>query len=112
MYRTTVKLALFCVIATLSISCKTKAQTTDTTTVEKREQQRGQERPNGKQPPSTDEMFAQMDANKDGKLAKTEVKGGLQKDFAKVDTNGDGFITKEELEKAPKPSRKGPPNRN
>ncbi len=112
MYRTTVKLALFCVIATLSISCKTKAQTTDTTTVEKREQQRGQERPKNGQRPSVEELFAKMDTNKDGKLAKTEVKGPLQKDFAKIDSNGDGFISAEELEKAPKPNRQGPPNRN
>ena len=106
MYRTTVKLAIFCVIATLSISCKTKAQTTDTN-VEKREQKqtRGQR-------PSPAEMFSQMDTNKDGKLSKTEVKGPLQKDFAKIDSNGDGFISKEELEKAPKPNRQGgPPNR-
>ncbi len=106
MYRTTLKLAIFCLISTLSISCKTKAQTTDTN-VEKREQK--QER--GKRP-NPEEMFAQMDTNKDGKLSKTEVKGPLQKDFSKIDTNGDGFISKEELEKAPKPNRGGgPPNR-
>lgn len=111
MYRTAIKLTLFCVIATLSMSCKTKtqAQTTDTN-VEKREQR--QERGQKGQRPSPAEMFTQMDANKDGMLSKTEVKGPLQKDFAKIDTNGDGFISKAELEKAPKPNRQGgPPNR-
>lgn len=53
--------------------------------------------------PSTDEIFKQMDANKDSKLSKAEVKGPILEDFAKIDSNEDGFITKEELEKAPKP---------
>lgn len=47
-----------------------------------------------------------MDANKDNKLSKEEIKGPLKDDFAKVDTNKDGFITKEELKKAPKPEDK------
>ena len=71
--------------------------------------------PNGG-PPSTDELFAQMDSDKDGKLSKAEVKGPLANDFAKIDLNSDGFITKEELNKAPKPSgprpqqgQQGPP---
>lgn len=109
MYRTTVKLAFFFIIATLSMSCKTKAQTTDTN-VEKREQK--QEKGQRGQRPNPQEMFTQMDVNKDGKLSKKEVKGPLQKDFSKIDTNADGFLTKEELEKAPKPNRQGgPPNR-
>ena len=53
-----------------------------------------------------------MDSNKDNKLSKKEVKGPLKDDFSKVDTNKDGFITKEELKKAPKPERKGPPERD
>jgi Ca2+-binding EF-hand superfamily protein len=64
--------------------------------------------------PGIDEIFSQMDADKDGKLSKEEVKGPLQNDFSKIDTNSDGFITKEELAKAPKPNRppqgqQGPP---
>lgn len=79
----------------LFISCKS------TDTPEGNEQ--GQERPN------TEQLFAQMDANKDGKLAKDEVKGPLLNDFSKIDTNKDGFLSKEEIEKAPKQERQGPP---
>ena len=73
--------------------------------------------PNGGAP-STEQLFAQMDSNKDGKLSKTEVKGPLANDFSKIDTNSDGFISKDELNNAPKPSgqrpqgaQQGPPNR-
>lgn len=69
-----------------------------------------QENRKEQKPPTIAELFSQMDANKDAKLSKKEVKGSLKKDFAKIDTNKDGFLTKEELEKAPKPERKGPPN--
>ena len=111
MYRTTVILAFFFVITTLSISCKTKAQTTDTNVQKSEQRQERAQRGEKGQRPNPAEMFIQMDANKDGRLSKTEVKGPLQKDFSKIDTNGDGFITKEELEKAPKPNRQGPPKR-
>jgi len=43
-----------------------------------------------------------MDANKDGKLSKNEVKGPIAEDFSKIDANQDGFITREELEKISK----------
>lgn len=46
-----------------------------------------------------------MDTNKEGKLAKSEVKGPLLEDFAKIDTDEDGFLSLTELEKAPKPQR-------
>ena len=58
-------------------------------------------------PPTLEQIFKMFDQNKDGKLAKSEVKGPLLTDFAKIDTNKDGFISKAEIEKAPKPS--GPP---
>jgi len=60
----------------------------------------------GKEPPSFSELVKEMDANKDGKLAKDEIKGPLKKDFAKVDTDEDGFISEAEFKKAPKPERK------
>ncbi len=61
------------------------------------------------QRPSATAMIAEMDADKDGKLSETEVKGPLADDFPKIDTDKDGFITEEELKNAPKP--KGPPPR-
>lgn len=65
----------------------------------------------GRKPPTVDQLFKEMDANKDGKLSKVEIKGPLKEDFAKVDTNKDGFITKEELNKAPRPEGRKTENR-
>jgi len=75
-----------------------------------------QEKPEGKSgkqggPPSYAELLEEMDANKDGKLSKAEIKGPLADDFEKVDTNGDGFITEKEFEKAPKPKGGQPPRK-
>ena len=53
-----------------------------------------------------------MDANNDGKLSKTEVKGPLKEDFSKIDTNNDGFISKEEIEQISNPRGQRPQNRN
>lgn len=65
----------------------------------------GQSKPQGgpKGPPSYDQLLSEMDANKDGKIAKSETKGPLSEDFSKFDTDSDGFITKVEFENAPKP---------
>lgn len=57
-------------------------------------------------PPSIENLFKQLDTDKDGKLSKAEVKGPLKEDFDKVDANEDGYLSKEEIEKAPKPKRK------
>ncbi len=57
------------------------------------------------QGPSVSQLIKEMDANNDGKLSETEVKGPLANDFSSIDTNQDGFITVQELEKAPKPQR-------
>lgn len=78
-----------------------------TTSITYAQPPQGQE---GKKPPTVDELFKQMDANKDGKLAKAEIKGPLKDDFNKIDLNKDGFITKEELNKAPKPKGPRPEN--
>lgn len=70
----------------------------------------GQNRPQGggqHEPPTFVKLLAEMDANEDGKLSKSEVKGPLKKEFATIDTNEDGFITDEEFEKAPKKQQKG-----
>lgn len=61
--------------------------------------------------PSIDEIF-KMDTNKDGKLAKSEIKGPLLRDFSKIDSNEDGFISRKELENAPKPEKRQRPPRN
>ena len=63
----------------------------------------------GKERPTVEELFKQMDKDEDGQLSKKEVKGPLKNDFDKVDTTEDGFLSKEELEKAPKPERKERP---
>ena len=66
--------------------------------------------PRGEQgkPPTFKKLLKEMDANKDGKLAKAEVKGPIKEDFAKIDKDKDGFITEAELKKAgpPKGTRK------
>lgn len=59
-------------------------------------------------PPTFAQLLTEMDANKDGKLAKSEVKGPLAKDFAKIDTNNDGFISESEHKAAPRPQQNGP----
>ncbi|MGY5353837.1 YHYH protein [Wenyingzhuangia sp. IMCC45467] len=56
--------------------------------------------------PSIPQIMEHMDANKDGKLSKTEVKGPLQQEFSVIDKNKDGYISKEELENMPKPNKR------
>ena len=58
-----------------------------------------------KGPPSVDEIFEKMDADKDGQLAEAELKGPLKENFATIDADSNGFISREELENAPKPER-------
>lgn len=64
-----------------------------------------------KKPPTFEELLKKMDTNKDGKLAKSEVKGPLLNRFDKIDLNKDGYLTKEELNKAPKPKDGRPPRK-
>ncbi|RKF15954.1 DUF1566 domain-containing protein [Alginatibacterium sediminis] len=58
-------------------------------------------RQNGKPLKASNDIFSQMDRNKDGKLSKSEVKGPLAKDFDRIDRNSDGFISQDELPKRP-----------
>ena len=95
------KLILSLTIVAILISCKSSQETTETASKEARTAQVKGERPN------PEEMFAQMDANNDGKLSKDEAKGPLSEKFSEIDTNSDGFISKEELKNAPKPERGG-----
>ncbi|MGB4971965.1 MAG: hypothetical protein WBO32_04860 [Cyclobacteriaceae bacterium] len=73
------------------------------------------QRPTGQQtgqrqggPPNFSQMLTEMDANNDGKLAKSEVKGPLVIEFSTIDANGDGFLTESEMKNAPRPQRSGP----
>ena len=89
-------------------ACGSQKEVASTNNPSRSQKQRGsQGRP---APPSVEEIF-KMDANNDGQLSKSEVKGPLLNDFAKIDTNNDGFISKTELQNAPKPQRRqgGPP---
>lgn len=70
-----------------------------------------QEKRKDQKPPTAEQILAQMDANKDSKLSIEEVKGPIKDSFKEIDINKDGFLTKEEIEKAPKPERKGPPKK-
>jgi Ca2+-binding EF-hand superfamily protein len=47
-----------------------------------------------------DELIADLDVDKDGKISKDEARGRLKEDFDKIDLNKDGFIDRDELIKA------------
>lgn len=51
-------------------------------------------------PPSTDEILAKFDANKDGVLDSTEIPEPMRRFIDKVDADKDGKITKSELDAA------------
>jgi Ca2+-binding EF-hand superfamily protein len=94
----TLKIAVTILSIVLFASCKSSSDSESNDSTSKRSQ-------NGK--PSVENLMAEMDANKDGKLSKDEVKGPLADDFSKIDTDEDGFLSKEELKNAPKPERQG-----
>jgi hypothetical protein len=56
--------------------------------------------PRGGAMPSPDQIFAFMDANKDGFIAKDEAKGPLAQNFDFVDGDKDGKISPAELKTA------------
>ncbi|RPE00803.1 EF-hand domain-containing protein [Aureibaculum marinum] len=64
------------------------------------------ERGGKKERPTFAKLLEEMDANEDGKLSESEVKGPLKENFSKIDTDEDGFISEKEFENAPKPERK------
>ena len=90
------KIALVGLTIALFTSCKMNAQNAN-------DNRKGKERP------TIEELFKQLDTDEDGQLSKKEVKGPLKNDFDKIDTNEDGYLSKEELKKAPKPERKERP---
>lgn len=59
----------------------------------------------GGNPPPKPPTFAEMDANGDGLLSQSEVKGPLSQDFSRFDQDGDGFLSESEL---PAPPDHGP----
>ncbi|MEL6974724.1 MAG: EF-hand domain-containing protein [Bacteroidota bacterium] len=73
-------------------------------------QQDENRRPDG--PPSIEKLMEDLDKDGDERLSEKEVRGPLKRDFAKIDLNEDGYLTKEELEKAPKPKRRGQRDQN
>lgn len=99
MKQSTIIIASLLTIATLTISCKS--------TSEIKEDRTGQK--GGGDRPTIETIFTELDANKDGKISKSEAKGPLAESFTEIDTNKDGFISKEELKNAPKPERKERP---
>lgn len=95
---------LFLALAfTAATSCNTQKTATDTTATKARTERGGR--------PSIDQIF-ELDTNQDGKLAKSEVKGPLLRDFATIDTDSDGFLSRKEVENAPQPQRGQRPQRN
>lgn len=104
---------LVCVsVVIFSIGCKSQKaeeQVYSSDPVEQRNRpsngEKGQkgERPDG--PPSADALIKKMDANGDGVLSQSEVKGKLAEDFSSIDTDNDGVLSKLEIENAPRPER-------
>ncbi len=93
---------LLSLILGLLTSCGSSKEQTYSDDVVETRGERGQ-RPDGKRDMA--KMFAEMDVNDDGRLAKLEVKGRLTENFEEIDKDGDGYITMEEIENAPKPPR-------
>ncbi len=92
----TLKLFAFGTLTCLALGCSAQRTSTD---------DQGRSGAQGGGAPSFNELLQEMDANKDGRLARAEVSGPLKQDFAKIDTNSDGFISQAELEQAPRPQR-------
>lgn len=100
-------LIVFSLAACTAKTTETTAVEQETTTQPKRGNQNGQNPAKGEKGkrPQFSDLLAKMDANKDGKLAKSEIQGRLKDDFDKVDTDNDGFITETEFKNMPKPGR-------
>lgn len=97
--KNTVKTIAIVAITSIAVSCS--AQNSQASNIQTARGQQGG-------PPSFSQLLKEMDANKDGKLAKSELKGPLANDFDKIDTDKDGFLSESELKAAPAPQRNGP----
>jgi Ca2+-binding EF-hand superfamily protein len=47
-----------------------------------------------------DNIIKELDANKDGKIAKDEARGWIKTNFDRIDANKDGFVDRQELLRA------------
>jgi len=56
-----------------------------------------EEQPKPANQQKAEERFARLDANKDGKLQKEEVKGRVAENFDAIDKDGDGALSFDEL---------------
>ncbi len=106
------KKSSFVLMFMLSLAACSSSQSTTDAPQERNRPEGKRAEGNRQGPPNTAEIFKMMDSNEDGKLAKSEVKGPLAKDFTKIDVDGDGFLSKAEVEKAPKPKGGQRPPRN
>jgi len=97
--KNTVKTIVLIAITSMTVACSAQSS-----------EARNNQTPQKGGPPTFSQLLAEMDANKDGKLAKSEVKGRLANDFAKIDTDNDGLISESEHQAAPRPKRRGKDN--
>ena len=96
--------ALVCLFA----ACAKKTQETVQYSPPSKSRNQDDQRQNRRSgPPQFSQLLAEMDANGDGLLSQSEVKGPLGQNFATIDANKDGFISEAELKNAPKPQRGG-----
>jgi hypothetical protein len=94
-------------LSVASCTNKTKNMGTTESAPSQQQQPPPQNGGNGqrRQPPAFTDVLAKLDADKDGKISKTEAQGPLKNHFSRIDTDGDGFITAEEFKKIPPPPR-------
>lgn len=97
------KLVIAIMTLALFTSCKSSSEAENTSNTTQSRNKTSHKRQGGQ--PNVKQLIAQMDADKDGKLSVSEVKGPLKNDFSKIDTDEDGFLSEKELENAPKPQR-------
>ena len=88
----------------LFTACSNKSAITSSNQNPPQNQQARQ--PRGERPQFSD-LLSQMDGNKDGKLAQSEIQGPLKNNFNDIDKNRDGFITEAEFKDAPAPPQRG-----
>lgn len=113
MQKFTLKLVVIGVMIFLFAACSKKTTQTSNSnqgTVSSRTQQdkpQKGDRPQRGERPQFADLLSRMDANKDGKLAQSELQGRMKENFSKMDSNGDGFISEAEFKNAPRPQRGG-----